>query len=285
MGPFNKFNAANCRTKLHLACNRAKINKNKLNASSKYLRIEIAGLLKIGKDEVASIKTERLLHDRNLEKAYEELQTFCEILAERISIIDSSKYCPSDLIAVVDSILYCEPRTKILELSQIKDELKKKYGKGWVKDALQNKRQQVHYKLIQYLSLVPPLEVEIVQALASCAKENGTHWIPPNYASRMPFNAATIHGNDLKAEPPVMATCIPPGSLNCSSTAPYSQEPSPTAPPPPQSYMKMPDDPSTPNSTKTTSHDSLYENPSIFPDPKDASLDDRISRLGGKFNF
>ena len=72
------------------------------------------------KEEKAKIRAEALIRDDNLIEAYEILQLECELLSERIKLIDFQKDCPSDLVTVVSTLMWASHRVDIPELQAIR---------------------------------------------------------------------------------------------------------------------------------------------------------------------
>eukprot|EP00920_Eleutheroschizon_duboscqi_P019801 GHVT01047539.1.p1 GENE.GHVT01047539.1~~GHVT01047539.1.p1 ORF type:complete len:257 (-),score=44.60 GHVT01047539.1:220-990(-) len=76
--PFAKFNAAVCAANLQMAVARAKMNRNKLLNARYGLEIDIANLIRDGKDQRAYVRAEQLLRSERSEAALDLLQTICE---------------------------------------------------------------------------------------------------------------------------------------------------------------------------------------------------------------
>lgn len=55
-------------------------------------RMEIAGLLKNGKEESARIKVERIIREDFLMEAMEILELYCELLLARFGLLEQMKY-------------------------------------------------------------------------------------------------------------------------------------------------------------------------------------------------
>ncbi|PHJ24572.1 regulator of vps4 activity in the mvb pathway protein [Cystoisospora suis] len=167
--PFEKFDSAVCKASLKMAMSRARMNQNKLQNSIRVQRAEIAVLLSEGKEERARLKAEHLLRESRMERAMDILQTLCELIVTRMNYLSSEKFCPSDLLSPVHSVLYCEPRLNIDELKVVRKQLAMKYGQHFVEEAVKNGKQEAHFK---------PVELEILEVLTSVAKEYGvSRWL------------------------------------------------------------------------------------------------------------
>ncbi|CEL92099.1 unnamed protein product [Vitrella brassicaformis CCMP3155] len=162
-----------------MTVNRAKLSQNKLENNKKALRREMAHLLREDKEEKARIKAEQFLQDQKMECALDILETMCDLLATRMRYIESEKDCPSDLSGTIASVLYCEKRAGIDDLAEVRKQFEIKYGREFVETAADNKNQEVHFKLVQLLSVMPPAEHEVVKVLKDVAAEYDVQWNAP----------------------------------------------------------------------------------------------------------
>ena len=114
-----------------MAVSRIQIASNKKSALLKQSMREIAIMLAEDppKEEKAKIRAEALIRDDNLIEAYEILQLQCELLHERIKLLEYSKECPGDLIPVISSVMWASQRVDIPELVFIRKQFRAKYGK------------------------------------------------------------------------------------------------------------------------------------------------------------
>lgn len=108
------------------------------------------------KEEKARIRAEALIRDDNMIEAYEILQLECELLAERIKLIESQKTCPPDLVSTVCDLIYASPRVDIPELTEIRKQFRAKYGKDFERAALENKGGILNERIVSKLSVHPP---------------------------------------------------------------------------------------------------------------------------------
>jgi hypothetical protein len=118
---------------LKMASSRIQIASNKKAALLKQNMREIAVMLSEDppKEEKAKIRAEALIRDDNLIEAYEILQLECEVLFERIKLIDNTKGCPKDLMSVIATLMWASQRVDIPELVLIRKQFRAKYGKGF----------------------------------------------------------------------------------------------------------------------------------------------------------
>ena len=108
------------------------------------------------KEEKARIRAESLIRDDNLIEAYEILQLECELLSERIKLIESTKTCPPDLVSTISDLIYACPRVDIPELTEIRKQFRAKFGKEFEKAALENRGGILNERVVSKLSVHPP---------------------------------------------------------------------------------------------------------------------------------
>ena len=143
---------------LKMAVSRFNIASNKKSALLKQNMREVAVLLaeEPPKEEKARIKAEALIRDDHMIEAFEILQLECELLSERIKLIEYEKECPADLVSCVSTLIYAAPRVDIPELGEIRKQFKSKYGKKFEEAALNNAGGVLNERVVTKLSIQPP---------------------------------------------------------------------------------------------------------------------------------
>ena len=155
---FGGFKASKLKPQLKMAVSRFAIASNKKSAIMKQNMREVAMLLaeEPPKEEKARIRAEALIRDDNLIEAYEILQLECELLSERIKLLESQKTCPPDLVSTISDLIYACPRVDIPELNEIRKQFRAKYGKEFEKAALENHGGILNERVVSKLSVHPP---------------------------------------------------------------------------------------------------------------------------------
>jgi len=145
-------------SELKMACGRIQIASNKKSALLKQNMREVAKLLAEDppKEEKARIRAEALIRDDNLIEAYEILQLECELLHERIKLLQYSKACPHDLVSVVSTLIWASHRVDIPELLMIRKQFVAKYGKDFEQNAMRNYDGCLNERVVSKLSVEPP---------------------------------------------------------------------------------------------------------------------------------
>jgi hypothetical protein len=165
---------------LKMAVSRFQISANKKSALTKQQMREIAVMLSEDppKEEKAKIRAEALIREDNAIEAYEILQLECELLAERIKLIDSSKECPPDLVSCVSTVIWASDRVDFSELSMIRKQFRAKYGKQFEEAALTNLGGRLNERVISKLSVQPPAAHLVQVYLERICEKFEVDWEP-----------------------------------------------------------------------------------------------------------
>lgn len=168
------------RLELKMAVSRIQIASNKKSALLKQSMREIAVMLaeEPPKEEKAKIRAEALIRDDNLIEAYEILQLQCELLHERIKLLEYSKECPGDLIPVVSSLMWASQRVDIPELVLIRKQFRAKYGKKFEEAAMMNHGKVLNERVVSKLSVEPPAAYLVQTYLERICEQFEVEWQP-----------------------------------------------------------------------------------------------------------
>lgn len=163
-----------------MAVSRIQIASNKKSALLKQSMREIAVMLaeEPPKEEKAKIRAEALIRDDNLIEAYEILQLQCELLHERIKLLEYSKECPGDLIPVVASLMWASQRVDIPELLMIRKQFRAKYGKKFEEAAMLNHGKILNDRVVSKLSVEPPAAYLVQTYLERICEQFEVDWKP-----------------------------------------------------------------------------------------------------------
>jgi len=229
---FKGFHASAAKTHLKMSVSRSKSQQTKCQAQIKILEREVAQFLADNREDKAVIKAEQLHQALNLDKAYDLLAIWCELVATRIKFIDKTQNCPQDMVSTISSILYCQGRTEVPELEEVRTQFEYKYGDEWCRIAHENRIGEVHPKLVMCLSVQPPRRWEVTQILIKSAEKHRVDWQPP------PESLDQEEGT--KFHPPVDVNLahIPPAAMTVPFTVPMAQ-PQQAVPPGPAGGVVM----------------------------------------------
>ena len=163
-----------------MATSRFQMASNKKTALIQQQKREIASMLKQDppKEEKARIRAEALIREDNCVEAYEILMLNCELLAERIKLITSSKDCPPDLVSSISTILWASDRVDINELSFIRKQFRYKFGKEFEARAMNNVGGILNDRVVSKLSVQPPAAYLVQVYLERICEELHVNWQP-----------------------------------------------------------------------------------------------------------
>ncbi|MGK3734485.1 MAG: hypothetical protein ACI90V_001322 [Bacillariaceae sp.] len=167
---------------LKMAVHRFQMASNKKGALLKQNMREVAVLLAEDppKEEKARIKAEALIRDDYVIEAYDILSLNCELLSERIKLIQFSKECPPDLISCISTLMYASPRVDIPELIVVRKQFTSKYGKKFDEDAMGNVGGVLNERVVTKLSVQPPAAYLVQTYLEQICEKYEVDW-SPNY--------------------------------------------------------------------------------------------------------
>lgn len=163
-----------------MAVHRFQMASNKKSALLKQNMREVAVLLAEDppKEEKARIKAEALIRDDYIIEAYDILSLNCELLSERIKLIQLSKECPPDLTSCISTLMYAAPRVDIPELLVIRKQFIAKYGKKFDENAMSNAGGILNERVVTKLSVQPPAAYLVQTYLEQICEKYQVDWSP-----------------------------------------------------------------------------------------------------------
>ncbi len=174
------FSTSTIPIELKMAVHRFQMASNKKSALVKQSMREVAVLLAENppKEEKARIKAEAIIRDDYVIEAYDILSLNCELLAERIKLIQHSKECPPDLVSSISTLIYAAPRVDIPELITIRQQFKAKYGKQFDENAMNNVGGVLNERVVTKLSVQPPAAFLVQTYLENICEIHHVEWSP-----------------------------------------------------------------------------------------------------------
>lgn len=113
-------------------------------------------------------------------EAYDILSLNCELLSERIKLIQFSKECPPDLVSCISTLMYAAPRVDIPELLVVRKQFASKYGKKFDEEAMGNIGGVLNERVVTKLSVQPPAAYLVQTYLEQICEKYEVDW-SPNY--------------------------------------------------------------------------------------------------------
>ncbi|GAA0148762.1 hypothetical protein LIER_08114 [Lithospermum erythrorhizon] len=166
-----------CKNKLYRKCKsairvtkvRIEIIKRKRNAMQKYLKNDVADLLKDGLDSNAYVRAGGLLLELNLTSCYELADKFCDHILEKLSVISKQRECPEECREAVSSLIVAASRFADLpELRELRSIFTERYGNSL--DCYVNK------EFVEKLKLTHPTTDATLELMQNIAREAGLLW-------------------------------------------------------------------------------------------------------------
>ncbi|XP_062089376.1 uncharacterized protein LOC133795921 isoform X2 [Humulus lupulus] len=118
-----------CKTNTKLIKTRLETIKKKRNAVQKFLKNDIADLLRNGLDINAYNRAEGLLVEQSLTSCYEMIEIFCGCVSSNLSLMLKQRECPEECKEAVSSLIYAAARFADLpELRDLRNMFTERYG-------------------------------------------------------------------------------------------------------------------------------------------------------------
>jgi len=178
MGNGQGFSKDTLKVKSKMASNRIKMKLKKKENALILAKKNIAILLRDNKTQSARIKVEGIIREENTMKVMEWLDMMCDLVHQRVNLINNERKPPEDLMETMCSILYCSKRIEIPELMEISKQFGEKYGEKWIKKNKENRSGYVTRKLKAALTSKPPTMEAVQKKLVEIATENDVEWDP-----------------------------------------------------------------------------------------------------------
>ncbi|KAH6800551.1 Regulator of Vps4 activity in the MVB pathway protein [Perilla frutescens var. hirtella] len=158
-----------CKSDIKLTRTRIEIIKKKRNATQRYLRNDVADLLKNGLDVNAFDRAEGLLAEMNRSQCYELIDQYCEHISKNLSAMNKQRECPEECREAASCLMFAAARFADLpELRELRTMFSDRYGNAL--DYYVNKQ------FTEKLKLDPPLKDMKLQLLQEIAAESGLEW-------------------------------------------------------------------------------------------------------------
>ncbi|XP_022714967.1 uncharacterized protein LOC111274520 [Durio zibethinus] len=160
---------AKCKSALRMNKVRLETIKKKRNAVEKYLKNDIADLLRNGLDYNAYGRAEGLLIEKNRTACYNFIEQFSECISKHVSLMQKQSECPEECRKAVPSLIYAAARFADLpELRNLRTIFTEKYG-----NSLES---YLNQEFVQKLKAEPPTKEMKLQLMHDIAQEFSIEW-------------------------------------------------------------------------------------------------------------
>ncbi|KAK7310036.1 hypothetical protein RJT34_07233 [Clitoria ternatea] len=169
------FKAAKFKPIVNLAISRLAVLKNQRQARLRHSRSDVIQLLQLGHHERASLRVEHVIKDQNMLDVYDKIEGYCNLLIERLHLIEQERECPQELREAATGLLYAASRCgDFPEIQEIRAVLTSRFGKEFAARAIELRNNcGVNPQMIQKLSTRMPSLESRMKVLKEIASENG----------------------------------------------------------------------------------------------------------------
>ncbi|KAL1551490.1 hypothetical protein AAHA92_19329 [Salvia divinorum] len=187
-----------CKSDIKLTRTRIEIITKKRNATQKYLRSDVADLLRNGMDSHAFDRAEGLLAEMNRSQCYQLVDEYCEHISKNLPAMNKQGECPEECREAVASLMFAAARFADLpELRELRTMFSERYGKSL--DYYVNKQ------LTEKLKPDPPSRETKLLLLHEIAAESGLDWDAKALENKL-FNESPHAKNRVDGSAPKGAT-------------------------------------------------------------------------------
>ncbi|XP_014519933.1 uncharacterized protein LOC106776964 [Vigna radiata var. radiata] len=169
------FKAAKFKAIVNLAISRLAVLKNQRQARLRHARSDVLELIQLGHLERASLRVEHVIKDQNMLDVYDRIEGYCNLLIERVHLIEQERECPEELKEAASGLLYAASRCgDFPEIQEIRAVLTSRFGKEFAARSIELRNNcGVHPQMIQKLSTRMPGLESRMKVLKDIASENG----------------------------------------------------------------------------------------------------------------
>ncbi|XP_056698854.1 uncharacterized protein [Spinacia oleracea] len=170
-GIFRSNFRSKCKSSLNRTKTRLEVIKKRRNAMQKFLKKDIAELLKSNLDRNAYGRAEGLYMELNLSSCYGYVEQCCATIAENLKEMHRQSQCPESCRVAVASVIYAAARFSDLpELRDLRNQFYEKYGKDL--EPFTSK------EFMENLMARPPTTLMKLQLMQEIAQEFSVPWDP-----------------------------------------------------------------------------------------------------------
>ncbi|KAL7603762.1 hypothetical protein Lser_V15G18189 [Lactuca serriola] len=160
-----------CKSEIKMTRRRIEIIKRKRNAMQKFLRNDVADLLKNGLDSNAYGRVEQLYVDQNLSSCYEFVEQSCLLILNHLSAMDKQKECPEECKESISTLMFAAARFADLpELRELRSLFAERYGNSL--------EPYVNKEFVKNLKAETPSEDIKQVMMLEITLEYGIEWVP-----------------------------------------------------------------------------------------------------------
>lgn len=167
-------NVSKLKILLNLSISRLAVLRNQRQARCHLACSDIIQILNLGHHDRALIRVEQVIKEQNMLDVFVMIEGYCNLLAERINLLQQEKECPEELREAVSGLLYASTRCgEFPELIEMRVIFTSRFGKEFAARAIELRNNcGVNPRIIQKLSTRQPMLENRLKVLKEIAAEN-----------------------------------------------------------------------------------------------------------------
>uniref|UniRef100_A0A2P2M5E7 IST1-like protein n=1 Tax=Rhizophora mucronata TaxID=61149 RepID=A0A2P2M5E7_RHIMU len=168
------FKTSKFKSLANLAISRLAVFRNQRQVRCNQARSDVLQLLEQGHHERALLRVEYVIKEKNMLDVFLMMESYCNLLIERVHLIEQDRECPDELKEAISGLLYASTRCgEFPELQEIRGIFISRYGKEFAASAIELRNNcGVKHKMIQKLSTRQPDVESRMKVLKEIASEN-----------------------------------------------------------------------------------------------------------------
>ncbi|KAJ0895528.1 putative vacuolar protein sorting-associated protein Ist1 [Helianthus annuus] len=158
-----------CKSEIKLTMKRIEMIRRKRNAMQKFLRNDVADLIKTGLDSNAFNRVEQLYADQNLSWCYEYVEQCCLLVLSELSAMNKQRECPEQCKEAISTLMFAAAIFSDLpELRELRTLFAERYANHLEPYANQ--------QFVTNLKAAPPAKHTKLQMMQEIALEYDLNW-------------------------------------------------------------------------------------------------------------
>ncbi|KAI3684249.1 hypothetical protein L6452_33470 [Arctium lappa] len=160
-----------CKTNITMTMMRIEMIQKRRKAMEKFLRNDVADLLRNGFDSDAYSRAEGLYFEQKRSLCYESVEQFCTLISNHLTAMNDQSECPEECREAVPSLMYAAARVAGLpELRELRNLFSCRYGNSL--ESFINK------EFVKLLKPDRPTKDMKIRMMKEIALEHGIEWDP-----------------------------------------------------------------------------------------------------------
>ncbi|CAN0876394.1 IST1-like protein [Linum grandiflorum] len=154
----NNFKTYKFKALSNLAVSRLAIFKNQRQAKLNHAHSDVLELLRLGHRDRALLRVEHLIKEQNMLEVYGMMEDYCNLLVERVHLLEQERVCPDELKEAISSLLFASSRCgDFPELHEMRLVFTSRYGKDFAASAVELRNNcGVNRRMMQKMSTRQP---------------------------------------------------------------------------------------------------------------------------------